>query len=292
MFGKRNRVEPPAELLDKVRYIVSYRMTLSRRSGADAAKTEPLPAYFANQLASSLDELGIQVLYRTSRGLFDKRSKLLHRVVERKAIRLDFVDALDSNDASAARTLQAVNTYDPGHWEQKLDMVYQECQNLCNEWDRIRYLETQLKTTQDAEEVVRLVETTSDLEHTIKLLALSPNYDANSYALYMAYILAGKISQAHRVLQLTVQLNPSDARLHLSLGNFYWAALCNATGWPPRTNPGPLKQITLHVLGHDYETVRNMARGQFLEALRLSKNKDIEEQANAQLSILMTMKTR
>ena len=75
-------------------------------------------------------------------------------------------------------------------------------------------------------------------------------------------------------------------------GNFYWAALCNATGWASETNPGPLKQITLQALGYDYETVRNMARSQFLEALRLSKNKDIEEQANAQLSILMTMKGR
>jgi len=292
MFSKRNRVEPSAELLDKVRYIVSYRMSLSRRNEGGAAKTEPLPAYFRNQLVSFLDELGIQVLYRKSRGLLDRKTKLFHRVVDRKAIRLDFVDASDSNDASATHVLQAVNRYEPGHWEQKLDMAYQECQRLCNEWDRVRYLETQLGTTQGAEEVVRLVEATHDPEHTIKLLALSPNYDANSFALYMAYILTGKISEAHRVLQLTVQLNPSDARLHLSLGNFYWAALCNATGWAPKTNPGPLKQITLQVLGHDYETVRNMARSQFLEALRLSKNKDIEEQANAQLSILMTMKAR
>jgi len=292
MFGKRNRVEPPAELLDKVRYIVSYRMSLYRRDGGSTAKTEPLPAYFRNQLASSLDELGIQVLYRKSRGLFDRKSKLSHRVVDKKAIRLDFVDASDSNDAGAAHTLQAVNRYEPGHWEQKLDMAYQECQKLCNEWDRVRYLETQLDTTQGAEEVVRLVEATPHPEHTVKLLALSPNYDANSYALYMAYILTGKISEAHTVLQITIQLNPTDARLHLSLGNFYWAALCNATGWAPKTNPGPLKQITLRVLGRDYKTVRKMARSQFLEALRLSKNKDIEEQANAQLSTLMTMESR
>jgi hypothetical protein len=292
MFTRRNREEPSAELLDKVRYIVSYRMSLSRRTGGGAAKTEPLPAYFSNQLASLLDELGIQVLYRKSRGLFDKRRKLFQRVVDRKAIRLDFVDATDCDDAGATHSLQSVNKYEPGHWEEKLDRAYQECQKLCNEWDRVRHLETQLATTQGAEEVVGLVEETPDPEHTMKLLALSPNYDANSFALYMAYILAGNIRKAHRVLQITVQLNPSDARLRLSLGNFYWAALCNATGWPPETNPGPLKQITLQALGYDYETVCNMARSQFLEALRLSKNKDIDEQANAQLSILTTMKAR
>jgi tetratricopeptide (TPR) repeat protein len=292
MFSKRNRVEPSAELLDKVRYIVSYRMSLSRREGNKAAETESQPSYLRNQLACVLDELGIQVLYRKSRGILDKKSKLFHRVVERKAVRLDFVDASDSSDAGAPCAPLAVNKYEPGHWEQKLDIAYQKCQELCNEWDRVRYLETQLGTTQDAEEVVRLIEATPDPEHTIKLLALSPNYDANSFALYMAYILAGKIREAHKVLQSTVQLNPSDARLHLSLGNFYWAALCNATGWAAKTNPGPLKQITLQTLGYDYETVRNMARSQFLEALRLPHNKDIEEQANAQLSTLMTMKTR
>ena len=292
MFSKRNRVEPSEELLNKVRYIVSYRMSLSRRKGHDTAETESLPSYLRNQLASFLDELGIQVLYRKSRGILDKKSKLSHRVVKRKAVRLDFVDAPDSSHPSAPCAPLAVNKYEPGHWEQKLDIAYQKCQELCDEWDRVRYLETQLSTTQDAEEVIRLIEATPDPEHTIKLLALSPNYDANSFALYMAYILAGKIREAHRVLQITVQLNPSDARLHLSLGNFYWAALCNATGWAPKTNPGPLKQITLQALGYDYETIRNMARSQFLEALRQSKNKDIEEQANAQLSILMTMKAR
>ena len=292
MFSKRNRVEPSEELLDKVRYIVSYRMSLSRREGHDTAETEPLPSYLSNQLATFLDELGIQVLYRKSRGIVNKKSKLSHRVVERKAIRLDFVDASDSSHPGAPCAPLAVNKYEPGHWEQKLDVAYQKCQELCNEWDRVRYLETQLSTTQDAEEVVRLIEATPDPEHTIKLLALSPNYDANSFALYMAYILTSKIKEAHRVLQSTVQLNPSDARLHLSLGNFYWAALCNATGWVPKTNPGPLKQITLQALGYDYETIRNMARSQFLEALRQSKNKDIEEQANAQLSTLMPMKAR
>jgi len=292
MFSKRNKVEPSEELLDKVRYIISFRVGLSRRKENKAAETEPLPSYLRHQLTSFLDEVGIQVLYRKSRGILDKKSKLSHRVVERKAIRLDFVDAADNSDVNASHTLQAVNRYEPGHWEQRLDAAYQKCQELSNEWDQARYLETQLSATQDAEEVVKLIEETPDPEHTIKLLALSPNYDANSFALYMAYILTGKIREAHRILQITVQLNPSDARLHLSLGNFYWAALCNAAGWAPKTNPGPLKQITLQALGYDYETIRNMTRSQFLEALRLSHNKDIEEQANAQLSTLMTMTAR
>ena len=224
MFSKRNRVEPSAELLDKVRYIVSYRMSLSRRKGHDTAETEPLPSYLGNQLASFLDELGILVLYRKSRCILDKKSKLSHRVVERKAIRLDFVDASDSSDAGAPCAPLAVNKYEPGHWEQKLDVAHQKCQELCNEWDQVRYLETQVGTTQDAEEVISLIEASPDPEHTIKLLALSPNYDANSFALYMAYVLTGKIREAHKVLQITAQLNPSDARLHLS-GQFLLGSL-------------------------------------------------------------------
>jgi len=292
MFGKRNRSQPSEELLDKVRYIVSYRISMSRPKRSDAAETGQLPSYLRNQLTGFLDQLSIQVLYRKSRGILDKKSKLFHRVVERKAIRLDFVDASDSGGTGPSSGLLAVNKYGPGHWEQKLDIAYQKCRELRNDWDRALSLETELGTTQDADEVIRLIEASPNPEHAIELLALSPNYDANSFALYMAYILTGKIREAHKVLQYTVQLNPSDARLHLSLGNFYWAALCNVGGWAPGTSPGPLKQITLQSLGYDYETVRNMARSQFLEALRLSHNKDIEEQANAQLSALMTVKAR
>ena len=76
------------------------------------------------------------------------------------------------------------------------------------------------------------------------------------------------------------------ARLHLSHGNYYWAALSNARGWAEGRDPGPLRQVTLDVLDIPYEKARSLARTHYLEAMRLSTRREIEEEAGAQLSAL------
>ena len=282
MFSKRNASRPSDELLDKVRYVISYRMMLSSCTRSSDGETDGLASYFGDQLMSLLGQLGIQAIYRKSRGILDKRSKLSCRVKEDEAVCLEFVD-IAYGYASGSYALHAVHRYNPGRWEQKIDAAYHKCRELAGEWDNARHLEQQLGAAQDAQAVVALMEATQDPQHSLKLLALSPKYDANSFTLYMAYLLTGKAAQAHRVLQSTAEFHPADARLHLSLGNFYWAALCNVTKQTATIDLGPLRQVTLQALNCDRATARQRAENHFLNAVRLSKDRGVEQQAKEQL---------
>jgi len=288
LFGKRNAPSPSDQLLDKVRYVIAFRMMLSScRDGTDG-ETDGLASYLGDQLMSLLGQLGIQALYRKSRGLLDKRSKLSCLVKEDEAACLEFVD-IAYGYASGSYALHTVRRYNPGRWEQKIDAAYQKCRELASEWDNARHLEQELSAAPDAQTVVALVEATQDPQHSLKLLALSPKYDANSFTLYMAYLLTGKAAQAHKVLQSTTELHPADPRLHLSLGNFYWAALCNIANQMATIDLGPLRQVTLQVLNCDRTTARQRAENHFLNAVRMAKDRGVEQQANEQLASLRTI---
>ncbi len=288
MFSKRNAPKPSDELLDKVRYIVSFRMLLSSSTKSSDGETDGLASYLGDQLMSLLGQLGIRTLYRKSRGILDRRSKLSCQVKENEAVCLEFVD-IAFGYASGSYALHAVRRYNPGRWEQKIDAAYQKCRELAGEWDLTRHLEQQLSSAQDAQAVVALIEATQDPQHSLKLLTLSPRYDANSYTLYMAYLLIGKAAQAHRVVQSAAELHPADARLQLSLGNFYWAGLCNVTNQTATIDLGPLRQVTLQALNCDRATARQRAENHFLNAVRLSKDRGVEEQAKEQLASLRTL---
>ncbi len=288
MFRKRNASKPADELLDKVRYVISFRMMLSSRRDSTDGDTDGLATYLGDQLMSLLGQLGIQALYRKSRGLLDKRSKLSCLVKEHEAACLEFVD-IAYGYASGSYALHAVHRYNPGRWEQKIDAAYHKCRELAGEWDNARHLEQQLSAAPDAQAVVAAIEATQDPQHTLKLLALSTKYDANSFTLYMAYLLTGKAAQAHRVLQSTAEFHPTDAKLHLSLGNFYWAALCNVTNQTATIDLGPLRQVTLQALNCDRTTARRRAENHFLNAVRMAKDRGVEQQANEQLASLRTI---
>jgi len=289
MAYRKDKLEPPEELLDKVRNIPVYRIGLSLRLGKALGETSQLRSYLGDQLDSLLSELSLEVSCRESGGIFGNKNRLSYQVVEKKQIRLEFIDIVRGSGAGASRSLQSVRKYEPGDWEQKVDLVYQKCLELRNDWNQVLSLEKQLHTTEDAERIVKLIEATRDVEYTIKILALSANYDANTTILHMAYLLTGRVRQACKVLETAVQLNQADAQLHLALGNFYWAALCNAKGWAPGLDVGPLKQITLETLGCSYEIARNIAETQFLDAIKLSTNRKLGEQANSQLVTLRMM---
>lgn len=140
MFSKRNAPKPSDELLDKVRYIVSFRMLLSSSTKSSDGETDGLASYLGDQLMSLLGQLGIRTLYRKSRGILDRRSKLSCQVKENEAVCLEFVD-IAYGYASGSYALHAVRRYNPGRWEQKIDAAYQKCRELAGEWDLTRHLE-------------------------------------------------------------------------------------------------------------------------------------------------------
>ncbi len=136
------------------------------------------------------------------------------------------------------------------------------------------------------EAVVALLDSLPDKEDMVKMLCLTSRRSGNAYTLYMSHILAERIPEAHHIIEVAIELNPNDARLHLTLGNFYWAALSNAKGWGAGKDPGPLRFVTLDALQLPYEKARSLARTHYLEAMRLSTHKEIEEEAGTQLSTL------
>jgi hypothetical protein len=133
---------------------------------------------------------------------------------------------------------------------------------------------------------VALLDAAKDRENMLKMLCMSAKRSSNAYTLYMSHILADRIADAHHIIETAVELNPADARLHLTMGNFYWAALSNARGWGSGKDPGPLRMVTLDALEVSYEKARSLARTHYLEAMRLSSRREIEEEASAQLSTL------
>ena len=209
--------------------------------------------------------------------------------MEKGVVRLEFTDIVHNGDAEGPRTLEAIHKYEPGDWEQKLEPAYQKCLDIQNLRAQIPLLEGQLKAMENPEEVVKLIEGTKEPKHVTNLLLLTSNYDSNSAILSWAYLAVGKVPETIRILRDARRLHPKDAQLNLALGNFYWAALCNAKGWAPGLDPGPLRRITLEVLGFSYQTARDTAEGLFENAIRLSMDRKTTEQARQQLGTLRMM---
>jgi hypothetical protein len=288
MAIRRQKDHPSDETLERVRFIVSFRATHAPAKPSQPAPLEanPLSAEFYAQLIAKLDELGLAVLFRKGKGLFEKEEKLHYRVTEHKGIRLEFADRLTVGVIDGPRELVSIGRYTPGGWEQRLKEAYDECLRLSVLLDEVTTVEDKLMKTETPEDVIALLDSAANPEALLRMLCLSTRRSTNAYTLYMSHILADRIKDAHHILETAVELNPADARLHLTLGNFYWAALSNARGWGAGKEPGPLRMVKLDTLEMSYEKARSLARTHYLEAMRLSSRREIEEEASAQLSTL------
>ena len=284
---RRQRERPSDETIERVRFIVSFRATYApSKTRPVPADADPLSTEFYTQLIAKLDGLGLAVLFHKGKGLFDKEEKLRYRVTEHKVIRLEFADRLTVGVVDGPRELVSVGRYTPGAWEERLKEAYDECLRLSVLLDDVTAMEDRLAKSETPEDVVALLDSVNDREGMLRMLCLSAKRSTNAYTLYMSHILADRVSEAHHIIETAVELNPADARLHLTMGNFYWAALSNAKGWGSGKDPGPLRLVTLDRLELSYEKARSMARTHYLEAMRLSSRREIEEEASAQLSTL------
>ena len=281
----RHKDRPADETLERVRFIVVFRAR-NAPPKVPAPEANPLGEAMYSQLMGRMDELGISVQYRRGRGLFEKKDELHYRVGDSKDVRLEFVDRLTVGAIDGPRELVSIGRYAPGSWEDRLKVAYDECLHLTVQMDEVGAIEDRLIESSNPEDVVALADSLPDREGTLGMLFLGPKRSSNAYTLYMSYILVNRVQDAHAVIEKAIELNPNDARLHLSLGNFYWAALCNAKGWAAGRDPGPLGVVTLDSLDMSYEKARSLARTHYLEAMRLSTHREIEEEAGSQLSTL------
>lgn len=287
MAIRRQRTGPSDETIERVRFIVAFRATHApSKTKPVAVEPDPLSAEFYTQLIAKLDGLGLAVLFHKGKGLFDKEEKLRYRVMEHKMIRLEFADRLTVGAVDGPRELVGIGRYTPGGWEERLKEAYDECLRLSVLLDEVTATEDRLSRSETPEDVVALLDSMQDRDAMLKMLCLSAKRSTNAYTLYMSHILADRVQDAHHIIETAVELNPTDARLHLTMGNFYWAALSNAKGWGSGKDPGPLRLVTLDKLDTTYEKARSMARTHYLEAMRLSSRREIEEEASVQLSTL------
>ena len=79
-------------------------------------------------------------------------------------------------DKTDLRTLESVQTYYAGEWEQNVNAAIKKCLDLSNQWNSVSRLIDQLGSASHApEDITGLIEATEDPEQDIKLLALSSN---------------------------------------------------------------------------------------------------------------------
>jgi tetratricopeptide (TPR) repeat protein len=287
MAIRKQREHPSDETLAGVRDIVAFRARHSPPKPADVAvETDPLGSLFYSQLMSFIESRELAVLYHRGGGLLSKHDRLHYRVTEHRVVRLEFVDRLTIDAIDGPHELVSIGRYSSGPWEDRLREAHEQCLRLSDQMEHTASVEELLSNSQDPLDVVALLDSAPDREGLLKMLCLSQKRSANAYTLYMSHILTDRIAEAYAIIQTAIELNPNDARLHLSLGNFYWAALSNARGWAEGRDPGPLRQVTLDVLDMPYEKARSLARTHYLEAMRLSTRREIEEEAGAQLSTL------
>ena len=287
MAIRKQRERPSDETIERVRFIVGFRATHApSKQHLAPVDSNPLSAEFYAQLIAKMDGLGLAVLFRKGKGLFEKEEKLHYRVMEHKVVRLEFADRLTVGVVDGPRELVSIGRYTPGGWEERLKEAYDESLRISVLLDEVTSIEDVLARSETPEDVVALLDSVRDREGMLRMLCLSAKRSSNAYTLYMSHILADRIKDAHHIIEIATELNPSDARMHLTLGNFYWAALSNAKGWGSGKDPGPLRLVTLDSLELSYEKARSLARTHYLEAMRLSSRREIEEEASAQLSTL------
>jgi tetratricopeptide (TPR) repeat protein len=282
--------KPTEELLTRVRGVTLFRMEMEPRKARTTREGGRLRAQVAKELMAFLEGLGLQVLHKKDKGLLRREPRLAHRVVEGKDVRLDFVDRIEDAREGQPTALLAIRKYRAGPWEEKVGQAYEKCSELREDLNQLGLLEKRLSGAGDAAEVVNVMKATGNEDRAIQLLALSDQYEANSYTVYMSYVMSGRIGDAYRALRSILELNPEDARLHLALGNFYWASLCNVLGWSPEANPGPLRKITLQALGCNQDQAKTLAENHFVEAMRLAGEAEVRNQANEQLTVLRSLK--
>ena len=225
---------------------------------------------------------------KMSRGLLKKEHRVSYQVTERGTV-LEFVDIVRGSGTAASVELESVEKYEPGDWVQKLEPIYRRCLGIQNLREQIPLIERKVQRTENAPEIVKLVEESREPKYAVNLLLLGDNYDTNSARLFGAYLEVGRISEAVKFVRWAALLHPKDAQLRLMLGNLYWAALCNAKGWAPGLDLGALTKITLEVLNCDYRSADVLAELFYKDAIDLATDQKTARQASDQLRTLKMM---
>jgi hypothetical protein len=230
---------PPQALLDGIRHVAAWDHWFSAEVGKKMGD-EGRRSYLGRKLRSIMSELGIEVSHRESR-VTSGGYRLIYVVAHRGAVQLEFTDSL--GDKTDLRTLESVQTYQTGEWEQKANAVYQECLDLSNQWNSVSRLIEQLGSASHApEEIIRLIEAAGDTKEVIKLLVLSDEWESMAGVLNMAYALLGKCQESRLVLDTIISTYPENPHGYLLLGCLFRAALQNANP-PPRDSLARFREL-------------------------------------------------
>lgn len=294
-MGYVSEKPPPEELLKKVRFASQYFSEIDEETQKRWKDRMEFPFINTGIRDELLNDLQInagtiRISSRAlSKGVFERKRRVIYQVTEGNKVRLEFTDAIRKGVAGTTQELEIIQKYDPGDWIQKLESVYQSCLGIRNRREQISPLEIRLQEIEDAEEIIKLIEETKEPQKTINLLLLSQNYDPNSTILFWAYLGAGRVSDAVKIIREAWRLHPKDAPVHVILGNLYWTALRNEVGWAPGSDVGPLEQLTLEVMGCNYATAAGSAEMLYKDAIRLAKDYKTRKHALEQLKSLQLM---
>lgn len=250
---------PSEDLLNGIRHIAAYKLGFSERVASELGEQGILRSYLRDQLNSTLIQLGLEISHRESKGIFGRKYKITYLVSRRGTKLLEFTDLLRQGTSQC--TLESVQAYKPGNWENDVKIGYQKCLDIRSQQKLVSDLIEQLSNASHTpEEFIGIIEATGDAENTIKLLALSHTWESTCAALSFAYSALGRCKEAKFILETLVSLYPDNADCHLALGNLFLGALINS-------NPPPEDSILS--LRRTIETTGN-AGVEFLESLKQS----------------------
>ncbi len=250
----RDNRMPPEDILNGVRHIAAWDHWFSANVGKELGDKRRR-SYLGDKLRSIMSELEIDVSHKESRGMWGGKYKLTYVVAQRGATQLEFTDLL--RDKTDLRTLESVRTYHAGEWEQKVNAAFKKCLDLSNQWNSVSRLIDQLgSASHTPEEITGLIEATGDPEQTIKLLALSSDWESTCVAISFAYTVLGRCKEAKCVLKTLLSIYPENAECHLALGCLFRGALQNANP-PPRNSVSSLRNL-IETTGEAGEETLNM----------------------------------
>ena len=108
-------------------------------------------------------------------------------------------------------------------------------EELNNQWNSVSRLIDQLgSSSHTPEEIIGLIEATGNPEQTIKLLAMSSDWESICATISFAYTVLGRCKEAVFVYETILSIYPENVYCHLALGKLFWGALYNANP-PPET---------------------------------------------------------
>ena len=222
---------PSEDLLNRIRHIGINQLRYPIKAVDDLGKQDRLRSYLGEQLFSCINDSGFNVFRKESRSVFSDNYKLTYLVKHRGVLQLEFKDVL--REGTDQRKLESVKLYHPGEWENKVRYVFQTCMDIRNRENMVLDLIKQLKNScHTPEDFISLIDATGDTKQTIKLLALSSEWEGIFGSLSLSYSVLGKCKEAEFVSETFVSVYPENADLHLAFGNLFLGALINSNPVP------------------------------------------------------------